>query len=74
MTVSAEPAHSATAVSDRSPRIHIIDPDAFVRYGRERPWCGTFGAIYSPLVEHPDDANCQRCERRLRAWEAKNPA
>jgi hypothetical protein len=53
-------------------RVHIIDPEAFVRNGTERAWCGAYGAQYSPLVEHPDDANCERCERRLRAWEAAN--
>lgn len=51
-------------------RVHIIDPEAFVRFGSVWAWCGTYGA--QKLVEHPDDADCQRCERRLRAWEAAN--
>lgn len=52
-------------------RVHIMDPEIFVRNGVEHAWCSTFGAQYSALVEHPDDANCQRCFRRLEAWEAK---
>lgn len=43
-------------------RVHLIDPDAFVRHGKEWPWCGH--GHYVPIVEHPDEANCQHCLRK----------
>jgi hypothetical protein len=61
-------------------RTHIIDPDHFVATRRLRPWCGAFGGMYSPMVEHPDDADCQRCLAREAAeqatlrWEANRGA
>jgi hypothetical protein len=50
-------------------RTHLIDPDHFVQTQRDRPWCGAFGARYSPMVEHPHEADCQRCLDRWRVWE-----
>lgn len=49
-------------------RTHLIDPEAFVLRGVDRPWCGAFGARYSPMVEHPDDADCARCLQRVAPW------
>lgn len=48
--------------------VHLIDPDTFVRSGRERAWCGSFGSKFSPKVEHPDDADCRRCLARVGPW------
>lgn len=55
-------------------RTHIIDPEHFVATERERPWCGMYGARYSPLVEHPADADCAHCLARWRAWEREQVA
>lgn len=48
-------------------RVHLIDPDHFVRTRRERPWCGH--GRYVPMVDDPSDATCQHCLRRATAEE-----
>lgn len=50
-------------------RTHIIDPEYFVSTHRDRAWCGSFGAQYSPMTELPDESDCQRCIARWRVWE-----
>lgn len=49
--------------------MHIIDPDAFVRMGKEWPWCGH--GFHVALVDYPDEATCKHCLRKAAAWEAK---
>lgn len=49
------------------PIVHLMDPEAFVRYRRERPWCSH--GRHVPLVEHADEATCRHCLKKYERWE-----